>query len=228
MLQRRSVVMCFYQQLKNVTETFYMIVSQWHRYRLMHWRRIWFIPESPRDTYTILTSLLFQPLWNWKWRAFLHFDHFHPKKEHLSVVTTDRKTHGRHFYAHIYLLIALCGNANAQECPGLMWTVITSSHKGTGQSHQELICIACQTGWTAASFLQWDKELALRGLSRHGHLWLYARCQKFTCKGPAFVQWDVTLFWGIPGMTAWLRQLSLMCLEETLICSSPTFLFTAD
>lgn len=37
---------------------------------------------------------------------------------------------------------------------GFMWPVIMRSHKGAGQSCQELICIACQTGRVATSFLE--------------------------------------------------------------------------
>lgn len=47
-------------------------------------------------------------------------------------------------------------------------------------------------------------------------------------RGPAPVQWDATLFWGIPGMTAWQRRLDLRWLEGELICSSPTFLISTD
>lgn len=54
-----------------------------------------------------------------------------------------------------------CSNANAEECPsgmcGRWWWVFIKKWGG-----QELICIASQTGWISASFLQFDKELVFK------------------------------------------------------------------
>lgn len=55
-------------------------------------------------------------------------------------MTTDRETQRSQKISSAFTLLIASGNANAEECPGLMWTVIMSGYKGTGQNHQELIC----------------------------------------------------------------------------------------